>query len=169
MEIIATRLGKAKKGYAPSVSTKQLDPNKFPPNIIFVDNVDVTKLNEPGYLDIIGGGKFDDIVFNAPRGTTGDRWRRATAELINNVLASSRNVLNPGGNVRFSSSRGMPGGQHLLELMDSVVPGYSTSRRFPFLSDEIFGLRNYQPTDIWGKPLKTKLEDIYWFVFKSLK
>ena len=129
-------------------------------NLTFLKNVDATRLHEGR---ITGGQRYDAIVFNAPRSTLGGKWRRATSILIDQTLASVWNVLKPGGHIRFSSSRNMPGTTHLNRLLLDNPPGYVSQPKASYLTDQTWFVPGYKPRTLTGRELGT--QSLEWYIF----
>jgi hypothetical protein len=151
-QITATTLGPAPAGMA----------GQLPSNLVVMGGVNATKLNAS-----FSANTFDDVVFNAPRSIEG--WRKEAGDLVDNVLVSARDVVRPGGTVRFSTGGGMPatlrlqghagGGTESFPL----PTGYSAPSVRPFLSDPEFGvpytIRNNSGSTLRPQP------PLNWYIF----
>ena len=112
--------------------------------------------------------RFTDVVFNAPRATTG--WHAETGQLIDDTLQSSSEVLQSGGAVRFSAGGGMPGVPRLNGYANGGTPtypipeGFSTPEVTPYSADPNFGVP-YTPRNNAGVPLPSGTENMDWYNF----
>jgi hypothetical protein len=129
-------------------------------NLTFLKNVDATRLHEGSRT---GNQRYDAIVFNAPRATTGDSWEQATSVLIDQTLTSAWGVLKPGGHIRFSSSTNMPGTPRLDELIESNPVGYVSQPKISYSADQPWFVSGYKPRTLTGKELGTKT--LTWYIF----
>ena len=93
-------------------------------NLVTRGGVDARQLER--YIFDARFSRIDAIVFNAPRALTG--WHATTKKLVDDVLTSSRNILRPGRSVYISSSRNMPAGPRLRELLNNPPEGYLVNR-----------------------------------------
>lgn len=114
---------------------------------------------------------FDAVVFNAPRSMQG--WKAESGELIDSVLNSATDVLKPQGEVRFSSTSGMPAGNRLNGYAKGgsanypVPEGYQVPGKTPYTSNSTFGVKYTVRTNN-GAALgnSTELEGFNWYVFR---
>lgn len=114
----------------------------------------------------MGQERYDAVVFNNPRSAEG--WRQETGNLIEDVLENALYVLSPNGQVRFSSTDGMPGTLRLKALIKpgSLPPGYSRAGRSLYYSDVDFGVP-YRPENNTGDPLGLDPLKWYWYIFEK--
>lgn len=120
--------------------------------------------------------KFNYVVFNAPNSEEFPYQKGPTGDLIDAVLSSARDVLKPHGEVRISSSGGMPGAARLDGHVSGSNPGhtlpegYQRPRRIPFNQTPAegqpnFGVR-YQPRNNKGQALPTTTNEMKWYTFQ---
>jgi RHS repeat-associated protein len=129
-------------------------------------NVDAAKL-EIG--PVTGQNQYDAIVFNAPRAEGASvQSKGVSGDLVDAVLRSALHVLKPGGQMRFSSSGGMPATPRLQQRVrpGEWPVGYGSAYRgsLYFADPEGFGVP-YQPINNQGSPLDVKWDKMYWYVF----
>jgi hypothetical protein len=137
-------------------------------NLTLQGGVDATKLGES-----FPSGSFTDVVFNSPRGLDkGNPWS-VTGNLVDHVLTSSIDVLEPGGAVRFSAGGYEPGVPRLSAHSSgdrnpnhpSLPSGYTAEPPRSYAGDpDQFGApytprRNNQVTPIGSKNPR-------WYVFR---
>jgi hypothetical protein len=142
-------------------------PGSLPglPNLDIRGGVNATQLNQ------FAPGSFDTLVFNAPRPLRGS-WYLRGSELMFDVLSSARRVLGPGGQARFSLTRGMAAAQYYLDLTQGTPrftpapPGYLLpAQRIPYLQDPYFGVP-YTPRRTGGGSLyPDTLDNMNWIIF----
>jgi hypothetical protein len=80
-------------------------------------------------------------------------------------MARAVNILNPGGQMRFSATGGMYATPRLQSnIKNKKYPGYSNGYSIYYFADTEFGVP-YIPTDMAGNQLNINWEDMYWYIF----
>jgi hypothetical protein len=137
-------------------------------NLTRIDEVDATRLGEGSFT---GTRQFNDIVFNGPeRSASPTRsWRLSTGDLVEEVLQSSRDVLESNGSIRFSSSGYMPAVNRLNDIVVEAgwptgFSGYKTN--FLAESERDFAV-NFTSRRTNGQEIPRSLAQIFWYVFMS--
>lgn len=114
------------------------------------------------------GQQFDAIVFNAPRANAPLQFKSIHGDLVDAVLNSALSVLSPGGQMRFSSTGGMPAAPRLQQRVrpGEWPPGYANAYKGSryFADPEGFGVP-YQPMSNEGKKLNVDWNDMFWYIF----
>ena len=134
-------------------------------NLKLYADVDATRLHE-GWMTKYQ--QFDAVVFNAPRATAPLRFKSVHGDLVDAILSSALSVLAPGGQMRFSSSGGMPAANRLQQRVraNEWPPGYSNAYQgsLYYADPDGFGVP-YQPSTNENETLKVRWDDMYWYVF----